>query len=77
MTDIDKKRADITAGMLPSIRTCAQDPTGYTPEDCASDIMAVLNFKGVVIKADTAPTEDLRRLMPAGYVAVEPLIKEK
>ena len=50
MSDIEKKREDMIVGILPCIRTCVQDPTGYTPEDCASDIMAVFDFKGVEVK---------------------------
>ena len=88
-SDIEKKREDIIAGMLPSIRTCVQDPSGYTPEDCAGDIMAVLDFKGVVIKVDRELPEwklgamgsevenaiyKVAQKDMAGYVAVKPLI---
>ena len=91
MTDIEKKREDMIAGILPSIRTCVKDPTGYTPEDCAGDIMAVLDFKGAVMKVERGHDSDCAVLsmpsypngpcdcvkLPEGCVAVAPLIEEE
>ena len=56
MTDIDVKRAKIKKALAKELSDL--QGTGYNSEDAAEWFMGILDALDVVIKADTAPTED-------------------